>query len=54
MKPNGNISAGFAKVLLLVKNYNFKLKLSFLIKTLFGYVFQTSGVIGLTLLYAKL
>ena len=54
MKPNGNISTGFAKVILSVKNYYFKQKLSFLINTLFGYVLQTSGVIALTLRYAKL
>ena len=36
MKSYGNISTGFAKVLLFVKNYYFKQKLSFLINTLFG------------------
>ena len=46
MKPNGNISTGFAKVLLFVKNFYFKQKLSFLINTIFGYVSQTSGVIA--------
>ena len=42
-----------AKVLLFVKNCCFKEKLSFLINTLFGYVLQTAGVIGLMQLYAK-
>ena len=48
MNPNGNISTEWPKVLSFVwENYYFIQKLSFLINTLFGKVFQTSGVTGL-------
>ena len=56
MKPNGNISMEWAKVLSFVwEKVLFYREVKFLIDNLFGNFFQTSRVIGLTtLLYVKL